>query len=109
MGMIKKIKCRNCELLFVPDYRNRNRQRYCKNAECRMASKAASHHNWLQKPENENYFKGPLNTRRVQQWRKHHPGYWRRSRSKKQSALQDRLNTQPSEINKDNANFKNKA
>jgi hypothetical protein len=108
MGMIKKIKCRNCELLFVPDYRNRNRQRYCKDSECRKASKAASHQKWLQKPENENYFRGPLNTRRVQEWRKHHPGYWRRSRSKKQSALQDRLNTEPSEINKDNANLTNK-
>jgi len=108
MGMIKKITCRNCKCLFVSDYRNRNRQKYCKNPECRKASKAASQQKWLQKPENENYFKGPLNTQRVREWRKRNPGYWKRRQSK-QNALQDRLNAQPSEINKDNGNFTNHA
>jgi hypothetical protein len=79
------------------------RQRYCQNPECRKASKASSQQKWLQKPENQDYFKGPLNTQRVVQWRKQHPGYWRRS--KRRHALQDRLNTQASEIDKDNADF----
>jgi hypothetical protein len=103
MGMTKKIKCRHCKRLFVPDCRNRIRQRYCQNPDCRTASKAASQQKWLQKPENQDYFKGPLNTQRVVQWRKQHPGYWRRS--KRRHALQDRLNTQASEIDKDNADF----
>ena len=109
MGMIKKIRCRNCKRLFVPDNRNRNRQRYCKNPVCRKASKAFSQQKWLQKPENKNYFKGPLNTQRVQEWRKRHPGYWKRDRSKKENALQDRLNAQPSEIKKNNINFTSNA
>jgi hypothetical protein len=109
MGVVKKIRCHNCKRLFVPDCRNRNRQRYCKNPECRKKAKTASQQKWLQKPENKNYFKGPLNTRRVQEWRKQHPGYFRKKRLNKQAALQDRLNAQASEINKDNSNFTNNA
>lgn len=109
MGMSKKIKCRNCKCLFVPDHRNRTRQKYCKTPKCRRASKAASQRKWLQKPENKSYFKDPLNTRRVQEWRKQHPGYWKPNRSSKQNALQDRLSTQATEINKDNGQFVNNA
>ena len=45
-----------------------------------------SHRNvgW-QKRENRNYFKGADNVKRVQEWRKKNPGYWRRSHN----ALQD--------------------
>lgn len=106
MGLVKRIKCRRCKKFFKPDHRNRNRQEYCKAPGCRKASKAASQRKWLQKPENENYFKGPINTKRVQDWRKQNPGYWKRSRLQ-DHALQDRLKAQPSEIHKDNANFKN--
>lgn len=41
------------------------------------------------KPENENYFRGVENIERVRQWRKEHPGYWRRKKSGKEDALQD--------------------
>ena len=109
MGIEKKIRCRNCKRLFAPDYRNRNRQKYCKNPECRKQAKAASQQKWLQKPENKNYFKGPLHTRRVQEWRKQHPGYFRGKHSNKQDALQDRLNVQASETDKDNSYFTNNA
>lgn len=108
MGLIKRVKCRHCKRFFKPDHRNRNRQKYCKASECRKASKAASQQKWLQKPENENYFKGPINTQRVQDWRKQNPGYWKRSHLS-DHALQDRLNAQPSEIYKDNINFMNRA
>jgi hypothetical protein len=70
MGMTKKIRCRHFKRLFVPDCRNCIRQRYCQNHECRKASKASSQQKWLQKPENQDYFKGPLNTQRVVQWKK---------------------------------------
>jgi len=93
----------------VPDYRNRNRQKYCKKPECRKASKAASQQKWLQKSENKDYFKGPENTCRVQDWRKEHPGYWKRKGSIKQDALQDRLNGQLPEIEKNNASSINDA
>ena len=73
MGMIKRKRCRNCKRLFIPDHRNRDRQKYCKTPDCRKASKAFSQKKWLQKPENKNYFKGPENTQRVKEWRKLNP------------------------------------
>lgn len=105
MGMIKRTKCRNCEQLFVPDHRNRDRQRYCRKSECRKASKAASQNKWLQKPENRDHFKGFTNVQRVQEWRKQNPGYWKRTRSDKKSALQETLSPQHIETNKENDQF----
>jgi hypothetical protein len=84
---IGKCKCANCGIFFPPDHRNRRRQKYCKKTECRKAAKAASQKRWLEKPENRDYFCGPENMRRVQEWRKAHPGYSR----KRTVALQDRL------------------
>jgi hypothetical protein len=109
MGAIKKKKCCNCKFLFIPDHRNRNRQNYCRKPECRKASKKASQENWLQKPENKDYFKGPANVQRVQEWRKRHPGYWRLNRTKKENALQDSLNVQHADNNKDSSHFTNVA
>lgn len=108
MEMIKKTKCCNCGRLFLPDCRNRNRQKYCREPECRKASKVASQRKWLKKPENKSYFKGPENIKRVQEWRKQNPGYWRRNRPKR-VALQDCLNEQPAENNEENGHFTNNA
>jgi hypothetical protein len=55
------------------------------------ASKAVSQKRWLKKSENRNYFRCPENTMRVQQWRRDHPGYWRK-KPKQQEPLQDPLN-----------------
>ena len=82
---IGKRKCRNCHKLFRPDSRNQAKQEYCSEEDCRKASKAASQKRWLAKKENRNYFKGADNVKRVQEWRKENPGYWRRD----QNALQD--------------------
>jgi hypothetical protein len=87
---IRKHKCLNCRDFFHPDHRNAKRQKFCSRPECRKASKAASQQRWLKKPENSNYFSGPDNVRRVQEWRKSHPGYWRK-RADRKSALQDTL------------------
>jgi len=84
---IRKRKCKSCGVFFTPDYRNWQRQKYCSKPECRKAGKALSQQRWLQKPENRNYFRGPDNVGRVQEWRKAHPGYSR----KKREALQDHL------------------
>jgi hypothetical protein len=86
---IRKRKCQHCEACFDPDPRNVGRQRSCSQPPCRQASKAASQRRWLSKPENREYFCGPVNVQQVQQWRKHHPGYWRRTRAPALDALQE--------------------
>ena len=82
-------KCLHCSEKLTCEPRNRGRQCYCAKPECRRASKAASQRRWEGKPENENYFRGPENIERVRQWRKEHPGYWRRKKPEIQDALQD--------------------
>ncbi len=73
-------KCKCCLKLFRPDPRNRRHQSYCSAPACKAASKAASQARWLAKPENQDYFRGPVNTARVKAWRAGHPGYWRNRR-----------------------------
>ncbi len=58
--------------------------------DCRKASKAAAQRRWVGKKQNRNYFKGAVHVSRVQEWRKQHPGYWRRDKN----ALQDLLTAQ---------------
>jgi hypothetical protein len=84
-----KSKCRHCSQLFVPDHRNRCRQGHCSKPDCRRASKASSQRQWTSRPENKNYFSGADNCERVRQWRKEHPGYWRKKKSATEVALQD--------------------
>ena len=82
-------KCLHCHEFFLQDRRNLYHQRYCSKAACRTQSKTESRRRWLQKPENQNYFRGPENSQRVKQWRKHHPGYWRKKGSVPEGPLQD--------------------
>jgi hypothetical protein len=88
---IKKRRCVYCSAFFRPDPRNARHQKFCSNPECRKASKAASQRRWLQKEENRRYFQGPDHVRRVQEWRRENPGYWRPKTSLKPPALQDGL------------------
>ena len=76
-----KPKCRHCGKFFTPDYRNRHHQYYCPDPGCRRVSKAASQRRWLRRVQNRDYFRGPEQTRRVQQWRKSKPGYWKKKPS----------------------------
>jgi len=89
-----RCKCLHCKKIFVPDYRNRGRQRYCSTPECQAASKQASQRQWLSKPGNRDYFCGPENVQRVQDWRAEHPGYWKRQSGKPRGALQDTCSAQ---------------
>ena len=98
MKKIKK-KCRHCRRLFEPDHRNREKQNYCEKSPCRKASKKASQKKWLSKFENQDYFCGPDNVERVQEWRKGTPEYWKRT--KRSTTLQDLLIVQPVENNED--------
>ena len=91
----KQKECRNCGDIFVPDPRTANKQEYCSKDGCRKASKKKSQNSWLQKPENQDYFRGELNVKRVQEWRRKNPEYWRRKKCK--NALQDPLTSQPLE------------
>lgn len=89
MKKVKRRKCLHCCELFDPDRRNVRHQKYCSKADCRKAGKAASQRRWLEKQENRNYFRGPSNVQRVQEWRRAHPGYWRSKRTQSGVALQE--------------------
>src|SRR6266481_9815821 len=82
-------KCKHCSEFYLPDRRNVHHQRYCSEHACRKESKALSQRRWLQRPENQNYFRGPENRQRVKDWRKAHPGYWPKKKSSMQVPLQD--------------------
>jgi len=94
-------KCPHCKSLFKPDARNRRHQRYCSAAGCRVASKAASQVRWLAKPENQQYFRGPVHVSRVQAWRRCHPGYARKAEIGR-VPLQDLCRAQSSESTTEN-------
>ena len=89
-------KCLCCSTFFDLDHRNRERQRYCANAECRRASKAASQAAWLAQAQNGGYFCDPVHVARVQAWRVAHPGY-SRGKPRRPRTLQDPLITQATE------------
>jgi len=91
----RRCKCLHCKKLFVPDYRNRERQGYCATPECRKAGKRVRQQRWLSKPENSDYFRDAQNVERVQDWRKEHPGYWKRHPRKTAGTLQDACSAQP--------------
>lgn len=101
-------KCKHCRKLFLPDPRNRHHQRYCSAPACRAASKAASQARWLSAPENQDYFRGPVNVARVRAWRARHPHYWRKRRSI-DPALKDLSRDQAADPTVENANSPNPA
>jgi len=104
MAGAERRKCKCCHKLFRPDPRNRHHQRYCAAPRCRAASKAASQARWLSAPENQDYFRGPVNVARVKAWRSRHPGYWRKRR-RTRVALQDRSSAQAVDSTIKKANF----
>lgn len=95
MHPIGSSKCLHCIVFFIPDARNRAKQRYCCKEGCRQASKAASQRAWLSKPGNADWWKGEANVIRMQEWRRTHPGYSRRRGPRRRVALQVLLNPQP--------------
>jgi len=89
MRRARRGKCLNCGELFRADPRNVWHQRYCSKAACRAVSKAASQRCWLAQPQNQDYFRGPIQVARVRAWRQSHPGYWRQPQAQQSVALQD--------------------
>jgi hypothetical protein len=96
MANKSKTKCLFCREMFAADARNRGRQKYCAKPACRAAAKAARQRRWQQKPQNQDYFCGPIHVQRVRVWRLAHPGYWRRQR-RTATTLQDAHAPQPIE------------
>ena len=82
-------KCPHCERFFVPDARNRKRQRYCAKEPCRRASKAASQRRWVGQPANADYFRDAENAARARAWQAAHPGYWKKRRRSALVVLQE--------------------
>src|SRR5262249_3575088 len=74
-GCCRKCKC--CRRLFRPDPRNLRHQRYCSEPSCQAARKASNQARWLARPENQDYFSGPVHLARCKDWRARHPGYLR--------------------------------
>ncbi|MCU7951358.1 MAG: hypothetical protein KZQ69_15360 [gamma proteobacterium symbiont of Bathyaustriella thionipta] len=93
-------KCLHCHTFFKPNPRSKGRQKFCSAPECRKTSKAASQKKWLRKPQNKNYFRGPENVHRVQQWRSRNPKYWKTVQKSLDNhlPLQDSLITQVTNI-----------
>lgn len=101
-------KCLHCHTFFKPNPRSKGRQKYCSKSDCQKASKRASQQKWLKKTQNQNYFRGPENIQRVQQWRSKHPGYSRKkpSCSDTASPLQDTLMGQVTDNKEEIADLK---
>lgn len=91
MSSKSTFKCLHCNEIHLCEPRNRGRQRSCPEPACRRAAKAKGQREWLLRPENEDYFRGAGNCERVRQWRKAHPGYWRKKTPAPKGALQDPL------------------
>jgi len=79
--------CQHCNEPFIPDWRNRHRQKFCQKPECRNASKRESHRAWL--ATDPNYFHGYEHAERIRGWREANPDYRRRSRAQRQPKLAD--------------------
>jgi hypothetical protein len=84
-------KCCHCREHFVPSPNNRRSQRYCSKPLCRKASKAGAQAKWSIRLRTATTSGGAENVERVRQWRRGHPGYWRKKRAAEaaKGALQD--------------------
>ena len=83
---LSRRKCRCCRIFFRPDYRNARHQHYCSTPACRQASKVASQRRWAHQFSNRSHFRGESEVRRVQEWRRGHPGYWKKHESRSREA-----------------------
>lgn len=101
-------KCPHCHTFFKPHSRSKGRQKYCSHPDCQKARKHLSHKSWLKRPQNQDYFCGPDNVQRVQQWRAKNPYYSKQAQTDSDNApsLQDPLMTQATDNGKKNTVLK---
>lgn len=82
-------KCLGCGQLYRPDPRNIYHQRYCSLPNCQTKSHAASQRQWLAKPANRDYFRGPEHRDRMRRWRENNPVRKRKTRLSVKSVNDD--------------------
>jgi len=85
----RRRKCQCCGELYMPNARHFHDQTYCTKPECRHASKLASHRRWYLSEKGREYRDPEENKRRVREWRKEHPKYWRHTGKDPAGALPD--------------------
>ena len=67
----RKRRCLNCNRLFEPNYRCKEKHRHCSNADCQRKRRNANIRDWYRRnPESLEYQKS-----RVRQWFKSYPDY----------------------------------
>lgn len=64
MSSPRKRKCLACGMLFVPDPRNRKRQRFCSNSQCQKESHKYSQRRWA-RGKGAGYFRTPAFYKRL--------------------------------------------
>jgi len=70
--------CVWCRRPFVPEPRAAGGQVYCHRVVCRKISALTSQERWRTGKTGQAYHRGDAGVIRVREWRKAHPGYWRR-------------------------------
>jgi hypothetical protein len=102
MSQPSRRKCRHCQTLFVPDPRNQRPQFHCPKPVCRQARQAKARQRWKDAPVNRDYWKGDWNARRVREWQRALPGYWKNRGKQGTKVLQNVCFAQSADKKEDN-------
>ncbi len=70
-------KCAHCGRRFRVDPRVGRHHRFCSRPVCAKISRATAQRRWLER-EKQREVESKADVYRMQDWRKAHPGYWRR-------------------------------
>jgi len=74
-------RCAHCSRLFIVEPRLGGRHRFCADPACKDACHQLARKKWLKENGGKSYFRGAHTVERVREWRRCHPGYWKRRRS----------------------------
>lgn len=75
--------CPICCKSFTPNKHAGDRQKICGEPSCKKAAKKQRQADWCAR--NADYFRGPENTQRVQQWRRENPDWRQRQAASRQN------------------------
>jgi hypothetical protein len=88
--------CRICSNSFIANKYAGGRQAVCDDAGCKRKAKKLRQADWCAR--NPDYFRGPENTHRVQQWRRENPD-WRQRQAASRSARAGKSSAQTQSCN----------